>query len=257
MKRGMTNMSNVYKRLQHCRAELKKLPIKESGENKFAGYKYMELGDCLPHIVDLCEVNGLCTIVSFQEDATLTIINSDKPEEQIIFHSPMSTAELKGCHAIQNLGAVETYLRRYLYVNAFDIVEHDALDSTHGKDNPENKKEAVKSPAQSNVVSPADQEYIERTRTALKAIFGDNKERALNKIEEMTSFIPKDKTEADRVKGVRDYTKLKGKRLEILVHNLEKMVPKETDPIMCNTCGGLNGDHTPDCPDDPNNDIPL
>ena len=125
---------NVYKRLQKCRVELGMMEIKESGNNKFSGYTYIELGDFLPHITGLCELHGLCTVISFDEKATLTIINSDKPEEQIVVTSPMSTAELKGCHAIQNLGAVETYLRRYLYVAAFDIVEHDALDSTHGKD---------------------------------------------------------------------------------------------------------------------------
>lgn len=134
---------NVFKKLQTCRAELKKLPIKESGNNKFAGYQYMELGDFLPHIVDLCQEHGLCPVISFGDIATLIIVNSDKPEEQIIFESPMSTAELKGCHAIQNLGAVETYLRRYLYVTAFDIVEHDALDSTHGKE-PEKKQQPAK-----------------------------------------------------------------------------------------------------------------
>lgn len=132
---------NVYKKMQACRKELKSLPIPESGNNKFAGYTYMELGDFLPHIVDLCDAHGLCPVICFGDMATLTIINCDKPEEQIVFTSPMSTAALKGCHEIQNLGAVETYLRRYLYVSAFDIVEHDALDSTQGKDKDTQKPE--------------------------------------------------------------------------------------------------------------------
>jgi hypothetical protein len=44
----------------------------------------------------------------------------------------MSRAELKGCHEVQNLGAVQTYLRRYLWTTAMEIVEHDALDATTG-----------------------------------------------------------------------------------------------------------------------------
>ena len=59
--------------------------------------------------------------------------NVDKPEEVIIVTSPMSEAALKGCHPVQNLGAVETYIRRYLWVAALEIVEHDALDATTGK----------------------------------------------------------------------------------------------------------------------------
>ena len=54
----------------------------------------------------------------------------------------MSTAELKGCHAIQNLGAVETYVRRYLYFAAYEIVEAEALDRTQNK--PDEEKPAKK-----------------------------------------------------------------------------------------------------------------
>ena len=48
--------------------------------------------------------------------------------------SPMGSAALKGCHEVQNIGAVETYQRRYLWVTAMEIVEHDALDSSEGVD---------------------------------------------------------------------------------------------------------------------------
>jgi hypothetical protein len=46
----------------------------------------------------------------------------------------MGSAALKGCHEVQNIGAVETYQRRYLWVAALEIVEHDALDSSPGAD---------------------------------------------------------------------------------------------------------------------------
>jgi hypothetical protein len=48
----------------------------------------------------------------------------------IVIASPMAGAELKGAHPIQNLGAVETYQRRYLWMTAMEIVEHDAIDSS-------------------------------------------------------------------------------------------------------------------------------
>jgi len=47
-----------------------------------------------------------------------------------VITSPMSSAALKGCHDVQNLGAVQTYIRRYLWVTAMEIVEHDAIDSS-------------------------------------------------------------------------------------------------------------------------------
>jgi hypothetical protein len=73
-------------------------------------------------------------------------VDIDKPEDKIEFKSPMSTAELKGCHAIQNLGAVQTYLRRYLWVAAMEIVEHDSLDAVAGKDDPKKAEPTVESP---------------------------------------------------------------------------------------------------------------
>ena len=123
---------NVYKKLQKARIKLQQTELKKSGKNKFAGYEYFELGDFLPAIQRICDEVGLCGVVSYDEvNATLTIHDTDG-DGTIVFSSPMSSAELKGCHAVQNLGAVQTYLRRYLWTNAFEIVEHDSLDATTG-----------------------------------------------------------------------------------------------------------------------------
>ena len=74
-------------------------------------------------------------IVSFtKEQAELAIIDVDGGGE-IVITSPFGSAALKGCHEVQNIGAVETYQRRYLWVTAMEIVEHDALDSTTGSGN--------------------------------------------------------------------------------------------------------------------------
>ena len=127
-------MSNVYERLQKARIELQKADLKKSGHNKFAGYHYFELADFLPTIQNIFASHGLFGHISFNTDLACLYIRAwDKPEEVIQFVSPMSTASLKGCHDIQNLGAVETYLRRYLWVAAMEIVEHDALDATTGR----------------------------------------------------------------------------------------------------------------------------
>ncbi len=124
----------VYSSLQKCRVELQKKNLKKSGHNKFAGYTYYELADVLPTINQLMLENNLCSFVNFNNEiATLTIV-SIEDNSTITFTSPMSSASLKGCHDVQNLGAVQTYIRRYLYTNAFEIVESDALDSTQGRD---------------------------------------------------------------------------------------------------------------------------
>ena len=111
---------------------LQNTKLTKSGRNKFAGYDYFELTDFIPAIQSICEDVGLCGTVSYGEQiATLTIYNTENTDK-IEFTCPMSKAELKGCHEVQNLGAVLTYTRRYLWTAAFEIVEHDALDLTTG-----------------------------------------------------------------------------------------------------------------------------
>lgn len=125
---------NIYQKLNDARDSFHKSELKKSGQNKFAGYKYFELGDFVIPALNIFKAHGLSAIISFGKDmATMTIVDVDKPEDKIVIESPMSTAALKGCHEVQNLGAVQTYLRRYLWVAALEIVEHDALDATTGK----------------------------------------------------------------------------------------------------------------------------
>ena len=126
---------NVYQKLNEAREQFHKAKLKKSGHNKFANYYYFELGDFVIPALEIFKNHGLTSIISFgKEEASMTIVNNDKPEEKIVLTSPMSSAALKGCHEVQNLGAVQTYLRRYLWVAALEIVEHDALDGTVGSD---------------------------------------------------------------------------------------------------------------------------
>ena len=123
---------SVFKKLSKARVMLQQVEMTKSGNNKFAGYKYFELADFMPHINRIFDELGLCGYVSFyKEEAILQIVDVDAPEtNSIVITSPMAEASLKGCHPVQNLGAAETYQRRYLWVTALEIVEHDALDSS-------------------------------------------------------------------------------------------------------------------------------
>lgn len=123
-------MSNVYTKLMQARLKLQNTKLEKSGHNKFAGYKYFELGDFLPTVQNIFNELGLCGVVSYDTElAKLTITDGT---DSIVITSPMGSAALKGCHEVQNIGAVETYQRRYLWVTAMEIVEHDVLDATTG-----------------------------------------------------------------------------------------------------------------------------
>ena len=130
---------NIYTKLMEVRVAFHKLELKKSGLNKFAGFKYYELGDFLVPATKLLQEANLCPMISFNNDlATMTLINGDNPTEQITFTSPMRDLELKGTNAVQNLGGVQTYLTRYLYIQLLNIVEADVFDATSGKDDKDN-----------------------------------------------------------------------------------------------------------------------
>lgn len=122
---------NIYEKLQLCRVSLQNKNLKKSGKNKFAGFEYFELRDFLPTINELLCENGLFSNFSIKDgQATLTITDG---KSSIEFTSPTASADVKGCTPIQSLGAVHTYMKRYLYLNALEIVESDMLDSQVGK----------------------------------------------------------------------------------------------------------------------------
>lgn len=125
---------NLFEKIQEIRVRLKDEDIKMTGRNPFAGYDYFELADFLAPVNRLMKEYKMTAIPSFtSENATLTAINLEDTQERWIITSPFGTAQLKGCHEVQNIGAVETYQRRYLYQALFDIAESDALNKTQGK----------------------------------------------------------------------------------------------------------------------------
>ena len=175
-------MSNVYTKLMQARLKLQSTALNKSGHNKFAGYKYFELGDFLPTIQNIFNELGLCGVVSYTQDlATLTITDGT---DSIVITSPMGSAALKGCHEVQNIGAVETYQRRYLWVTAMEIVEHDVLDAVTGTDS----GTPVKKP---NTVEPP-KEPITPLAGALDGFTVDELDSFSRLAEEITFFVNND-----------------------------------------------------------------
>jgi hypothetical protein len=130
----------VYSKLQKARVLLQEQPLKKSGFNSFAGFKYFELADFLPSINVIFDNLGLCSVFSISEGvATLRIFDSEFGGV-VYFRSPTAEAGAGKAPPIQALGSMHTYLRRYLMLNALEITEHDAVDATIKKDEPKSAK---------------------------------------------------------------------------------------------------------------------
>lgn len=170
----------VYSKLSRARVALQGRSLNKSGNNKFAGYKYFELADFLPTVQAIFNDVGLCDVISFTEDVATMTIYDVEDGSSVVFTSPMGSANLKGCHMVQNIGAVETYQRRYLYTVAMAIVEHDALDATTGGIAPEVKPEV-------KVVKTLGNEFLEDEKNAMKENAEDKKKAQTMLVDMMVS----------------------------------------------------------------------
>ena len=128
---------NVYQKLLTARQRFLEAGISKSGKHMKMTYKYFELDDIIPASTPIFAELGLLPLVSFGNDtATMTMVNTDAPEETIVFTSPMRDLDEynhetgnRAVNPMQALGACETYQRRYLYMAALDICETDSIDS--------------------------------------------------------------------------------------------------------------------------------
>ena len=191
---------NLFMKIQTVKSKLLQANLKKSWENKHAWFKYYELWDFLPAIVELCKDNGLYTQVLFDnETATLLIIDCDDPTQIVQYTSPMRDVDLKWCQPIQALWAVETYQRRYLYLNAFDIVENDTLDAVAWDDNKQPKKAEIKKFSNEDLERlKAKTDYLKKFATSddllkdIQKFFSVDKDMKM-KIADVRAEVPEDK----------------------------------------------------------------
>jgi hypothetical protein len=189
----------VYEKLAEARIRFQNAGIKKSGLNKGVGQglKYFELSDILPECNKICqELKAVCVVSFFETMATLDFIDAEKPGDKITFASPMSKATLKGCHEVQNLGAVQTYIKRYLYQNAFEIAEADMLDSTM---NPNPGKQQQQKPTWSQAQLNELGGMLATTYPDGKPVFNDKDKAAFNKMYQAGSSFELAKKQASDI----------------------------------------------------------
>lgn len=116
---------NLKQKLQEARMLLKEENITKSGKNSFTKVGYYTLQDILPPITRVCHKVGMTPLVTFDKEvATLTIYDWES-DETLTATSPMVEQKDSKMNEIQILGSLETYQRRYILQNVFDIVEED------------------------------------------------------------------------------------------------------------------------------------
>ncbi|WP_158612491.1 ERF family protein [Leptotrichia sp. OH3620_COT-345] len=154
---------NIYEKLQKARVELQEMGLKKSGYNKFANFDYFELKDFLPKVNEIfLKLKLFSKFDLLENEGILTIINSENTEEKETFTTPKIVVEMKGQNGLQQIGSTHTYLKRYCYYNALEIIINDETEATIDKDK---NKEQTKTQKQKN-----EKTEKERKENAIKAI---------------------------------------------------------------------------------------
>lgn len=127
---------NIYQKIVGIQKNLLQKELPKSGYNKFGNFKYHELEDILPTIFRECYNQELFIEFSFTNElAQLKIRNWNEPGESVITSVPMPgiVPLNRGMNIMQSEGSYITYLKRYLLINMFLIVEKDVVDSDNVK----------------------------------------------------------------------------------------------------------------------------
>lgn len=169
---------SIYAKLAQARVKLQKENLKKTGNNR--SFKYFELKDFLPRVNEIFDELKMCAVVRYSPElATLTIYDCEK-DESIEFTSPMVQKALPSGTEIQNLGAIQTYQRRYLYLTALEIVEDDLVDSIPPEKTEQKKQESQKrynESTQQNVNSIPREQYHKEVENLRKRLLNKTKEQ--------------------------------------------------------------------------------
>lgn len=125
---------NLNESIIKIRVDLQNSKLKKSGKNKFAGFDYFELADFLPRLNELMLQEEINDRFYIKDDyATLELQKGEEKQEYtmpfVMFEVPMNKGGIPSMQKIQYLGALNTYYKRYLYLNAFGITDGEIIDS--------------------------------------------------------------------------------------------------------------------------------
>lgn len=125
--------------ISQIKVNLQKSNLKKTGKNKFQGFEYFELSDFLPRLNELMLEEGVNDIFTIEDEiAKLTLIKKDEKQVYqipfVLFEAPLNKQGQPSMQEIQYLGALNTYYKRYLYINAFSISDGEIIDSMDTED---------------------------------------------------------------------------------------------------------------------------
>lgn len=164
----------LYGKLKQIKVELRKAINTKSGYNTHSKFKYYQLEDFLPQVLEAFSRYNIYNEYSIDTDleiieertefdeennktyktvtkkpveyAYLYLKNLDNEDDEMVYRLKTAEASVYGAAAIQNLGAKITYMKRYIYMSLLDIVEPDAVDAAPQGNAPQPVQQAAPQP---------------------------------------------------------------------------------------------------------------
>lgn len=126
---------NLLKKIMQARKKFKDKGIKKSGYNHFQNFAYYELKDIIPDAIEICIELNLATLFTYEDDYYKLKVYDLDNKEVTEFRMPGKEYKNEGNinNQLQNLGKIQTYIRRYLYLQFLDITENDVVDASKPK----------------------------------------------------------------------------------------------------------------------------
>lgn len=159
---------NLKSKLNQIRLELS-ISMNKSGKNSYSKYEYFQLKDFMPQALKLCNELGVFTeffiskdkfelpsktsktiqydengnVITevaneeenfeYKEIAHLIAYNIDDEKDCLELTKETANVSLQAAQPIQNLGGKSTYMKRYMYMDLFEINENDKVEEETGK----------------------------------------------------------------------------------------------------------------------------
>ena len=162
------NTMNLYQKVAKIKGEMSSMKFSKTGRNSFTKFNYFQLDDFEPTLEKLCSQYGVVTYFMFALDAArMVVVDADDPNQKIEVDSPVDVSFGKTSSKMQDIGAMQTYARRYLFMSFFGITESDFLDEVAGMDTPKNEDDVEHvSPDKNDSVKKPDTNADKKKSTA-------------------------------------------------------------------------------------------
>ncbi len=170
-------MSSIYAKLARVQMELMDMEVPKTGWNGYRKYHYYSLEDLLPPIFKACFKEQITPYFTFNNDEGVLHLKSWEKEGQIgtrdelSIRAPFPELANNGNNndVVQDIGKSMTYIKRYLLMNTFLIIEDEIIDAEEGSDeNNSDKKPSKKAPAKKARKAAAKKEEAKPKKTATK-----------------------------------------------------------------------------------------